>query len=391
MTRVAAPPSKSFTHRAYVLAAQSDQPCAVLRPLRAGHPDGTLRALAQMGARFEADPDGRAVRFLPAPLRPPAQALACGNAATTLRLLAGVAARFPVATLLDGDASLRARPQQDLVAALRSLGVHATCAANGPVRVQGPLRGGTVAVPAGASSQVASALLLALAQAPGASHVAALAPVASRPYLDVTLAAMAAFGLTAHATESPAAWSADLPGGEVPRCARYEVEGDWSAAALLLCAAAIAGTDLEVTGLRADSVQGDRAIVDLLARFGRPGDLQGAGTLDVAAVPDLFPALAAVAAHARGTTTFTGGAALRRKESDRLAAMAEGLRALGADVHERPDGLTVRGGAPLRQAAVPSRGDHRVHMALAIAGGRPDGDAGQSFPGFPAALREALA
>ncbi|MEA3191422.1 MAG: 3-phosphoshikimate 1-carboxyvinyltransferase [Thermoplasmata archaeon] len=381
MIRVAAPPSKSFTHRAYLLAAQSDQPCTVLRPLRAGHTDGTLRALAQMGARFEAAPD--AVRFLPASLRPPPGAVQCGASASTMRLVAAAAARFPVATVLDGDAALRARPQADLVTALRALGVRADA---GPLRVQGPLLGGSVAIPPGASSQVASGLLLALAQAPGPSRLAARAPVASRPYLDVTLACMAAFGLTARAADTAGAWVADLPGGEGPRCARFEVEGDWSAAAMLLCAAAIQGERIEVAGVRPDSVQGDRAIVELLARFGTPGALESPGAIDVAAVPDLFPPLAAVAAHARGTTTFTGGAALRAKESDRIAAMADGLRALGAEVQERPDGLVVRGGAPLRLAAVASRGDHRVHMALAIAGGRPDGDAGASFPGFAHAL-----
>jgi 3-phosphoshikimate 1-carboxyvinyltransferase len=403
---VRAPGSKSETHRAFLLAAQSAEPCLVRSPLRSADPQATLACLHAMGARMHLDAGGDGdVQFLPAPLRPPREALDCRNSGTTLRLLAATAARLGADVTLTGDDSLRGRPNGGLLDALAALG--ARCSSNGgraPLTVRGPLRPGPVTLPPGASSQFASALLLSLPFLAGPSTVDLQPPVSSAPYLDVTLEAAAAFGLRIEPQDHPGR-RFHVPGGQQPRAARHAVSGDWSAAAFPLVAAAVTGGTVTVEGVRADSRQGDRAIADHLRSFGakvqageasvtaQGGPLDSPGTVDVRATPDLFPALCVAAACARGTTTFTGGAALRAKESDRIAAMAAGLRRMGVACEERPDGLAVTGGRP-RGASVASLGDHRIHMALAVAGLAAEGTtlvddpacAAVSWPGFHDAM-----
>lgn len=407
-----APPSKSETHRAYLLAAQSDLPCRVRSPLRSEDTQATLSCLHDLGARLHLQDDD--VQFLPAPLRAPTQALDCRNSGTTLRLLTVAAARLGHDVVLTGDESLRSRPNGPLLDALMGLGARVSSLdGKAPITVRGPLRPGVVRLPPRCSSQYASALLLGLALLPGPSTVQLQAPLASAPYLDVTLAAARTFGLRIAEAPAPAHSGRrfDVPGGDVPRAERVNVEGDWSAAAFPLVAAAVTAGRATVTGLRADSPQGDRAIVSLLQSFGATvhhteagvtcdglaaGQLASPGTVHIAATPDLFPALCVLAACSRGTTTFTGGASLRAKESDRIQAMAAGLAQLGITASERPDGLVVEGGR-MHGASVASMGDHRIHMAFAVAGLAATGTttidepacAAVSFPGFHAAMTSA--
>jgi 3-phosphoshikimate 1-carboxyvinyltransferase len=406
-----APPSKSETHRAYLLAAQSDLPCRVRSPLRSEDTQATLSCLHDLGARLHLQDDD--VQFLPAPWRAPKQALDCRNSGTTLRLLTVAAARVGHDVVLTGDESLRNRPNAPLLEALTALGARVSSdGGKAPITVRGPLRSGVVSLPPRSSSQYASALLLGLALLPGPSTVELQAPVASSPYLDVTLASARAFGLRITEALMPAGGRRfDLPGGDVPRTDRVNVEGDWSAAAFPLVAAAITAGRATVTAVRQDSPQGDRAIVDLLRSFGAKvrhdesgitcegpatGGLASPGTVDVAATPDLFPALCILAACSRGTTTFTGGSSLRAKESDRIRAMAVGLTQMGITARERPDGLEVDGGL-LRGATVASLADHRIHMAFAVAGLAANGTttiddpgcAAVSYPGFHPAMTKA--
>ena len=413
-----APPSKSETHRAYVLAAQSDLPCRVRSPLRSEDTQATLYALHDMGARIVLQDDD--VQFLPAPLRTPKGVVDCANSGTTLRLLTVAVTRLGHEVTLTGDASLRSRPNGPLLDALVGLGARVSSdGGKAPITVRGPIRSGAVRLPPKASSQYASALLLGLALLPGPSTVELQGPVSSSPYLDVTLASARHFGLrvTEAARPDDGGRRFDLAGGDVPRAERINIEGDWSAAAFPLVAAAITGGRATVTSVREDSPQGDRAIVPLLRSFGATvshteagvtcegparGGLSSPGIVDVSATPDLFPALCILAACSRGTSTFTGGAALRAKESDRIEAMAAGLQQMGVTVRARPDGLEVDGGGnggagSLRGATVASLGDHRIHMAFAVAGLAASGlttvddpsCAAVSYPGFHAAMTKA--
>ena len=323
----------------------------------------------------------------------PRNPLDCGNSGTTLRLMIGQAALWPFATTLTGDDSLRQRPNGPLLAALKSLGV-AVDADQGraPVRIDGPLPAAAsrreVALPGGLSSQYATSLLLALAQAPGPCKLELLPPVASRPYLDLTVTVAAAFGLSIKVSDGPAGGLLfEIAGGQRPRLplhrsgrGHFSVEGDWSGAAFPLIAATLAGVPLLLAGLAAGSSQGDRAIVDLLRQFGveltttaagelalSGATLRAAGDIHVGATPDLFPPLCALAACAPGVTRLHGSPGLRHKECDRIAAMAAGLQACGIVCRELADGLVVHGGQP-QGASVRSEHDHRVHMAFAMLG-----------------------
>lgn len=397
---VAAPSSKSATHRAYVLASQAERSARVLHPLVAEDTDATLRCLQALGAHAVLAPNE--VRFEPAPLTAPSAALSCGNSGTTLRLLAGQAARLSTPVALTGDASLRRRTSGPLLAALTTLGVQVTSQdGHAPFTVQGPLQPGTVRLPASVSSQFASSLLLALPFAAGPSVVELAAPVDSAPYLDLThrMARQQGLRIEPESTSTGLRFSVEP---SRPHGGTLVVDGDWSSAAFLFVAGAITGAQVEVTGLDLESAQPDRAILGHLRSFGCPtgtasvrpdGVLRSPGTVDLRASPDLFPCLSVLAAFANGTTRLVGGTQLRNKESDRIEAMAAGLRALGIAARPLADGLEVVGGKP-QGASLRSEGDHRIHMALAVAAlaasgaSTVEGDAtaAVSFPGFHDAL-----
>ncbi len=424
---LAAPPSKSVTHRAFVLASLADRPVVIERPLLGADCRSTLEVLRGLGARWTIEANGD-VHFEPsawgtAETTPgdgdgegdgggggggegdgegDGVELDCGNSGTSLRLLAAQAARLDRPVTLTGDRSLQQRPNGPLIAALGALGVD-TESNDGrcPLLVCGPLRGGTVRLPGGLSSQYASALLLALAVTPRRSTVFLDPPIASRPYLDLTLSVAAAFGVSIGVQAQGAGLRFDVPGGVRPRASRYRVEGDWSGAAFPLVAAALLDRPLRLDGLAAESTQGDRKIVEVIERFGvalgwcgdelvvRGARLRAAGEIDVAAMPDLFPPLCALAACAPGTTRLFGSRGLRHKESDRIDAMAVGLAAMGISCDQLDDGIVIRGGQP-RGAVIACRDDHRVHMAFAVIGLISEGptrvDAPEcvavSYPGF---------
>jgi|GEM_PF-66662 len=377
--RVRVPSSKSLTHRAFLLAARCKQPCEVQSPLLGADTEATLNVLTKLGAHRE--DHGAHVRLSCASgWGAPGRALECGNSGTTLRLLSAQVATLTQPVRLDGDHSLRSRPNGALLSALEQLG--ARCSSDegrAPLTVQGPLRPGRVTLPSRTSSQFASALLLASALGPrGITTVELLRPISSRPYLDLTFDTARAFGLEFMTRESARSLTLEVPGGQVPSAASYEVEGDWSAAAFPAVAAALSGRSVVMHGLQAHSRQGDRQLMSLLPRFGQapswtqdnlhmqPQSIVGAGEVDLSAAPDLFPALVALAACAQGETNFVNAPQLRHKECDRIAAMQAGLQALGVRCAARPDGLQVWGCASLRPAQLQSHLDHRVHMAFSL-------------------------
>lgn len=375
------PGSKSVTHRAFLLGALSSVPCTVEAPLMGADCKSTLSVLKGLGARFEVL-DG-AVRFDPIDdFVASGATLDCGNSGTTLRLMAGQAARLAGPTTLTGDDSLRGRPNGPLLDALARAGASvASEDGTAPLTLEGPISAGERVLPPRVSSQYASSLMLAAALLEGDSVVILPAPVASRPYLDITREVAAAFGVELAFAEDAGGLRAAIAGGQRPKASRYAVEGDWSGAAFPLVAGAVLGRRVALTGLRRDSAQGDRAVVDVIGRFGpriawrdgmlalEPMPLKAPGVIDLEATPDMFPALVALAAMAEGTTTFVGAPSLRHKECDRIAAMAAGLGDFGVECSERPDGLVVVGGG-IRSSRniVWCHHDHRIHMAFSILG-----------------------
>jgi 3-phosphoshikimate 1-carboxyvinyltransferase len=383
-----APPSKSVTHRAYLLASQAERPATVTTPLRAADCDATLAGLQRLGAR--AHLEGPHVRFEPAPLVAPVAPLDCRNAGTTLRLLAATAARLGAPVRLVGDASLSRRTSVPLWKALRGLGVQVESQGGcPPVLVRGPLRPGVARLDPHVSSQYGTALALSLPflDAPSTLHLAA--PIDSAPYLALTHALATAQGLRIRREAQGAGGEAWAIEPSRPKGGVLAVEGDWSSAAFPLAAGHLTGGKVAATGLDAASLQPDRVLPRLLAAL-REGDER---TLDLHASPDLFPALAVAAAFAPGTTRLAGGTQLRNKEADRLAAMATNLRRMGVRCGEDPDALVVHGGKP-KGATLSSFGDHRIHMALCVAAVAADGPSAidgddlpaVSFPAFHATL-----
>jgi 3-phosphoshikimate 1-carboxyvinyltransferase len=383
---LAVPGSKSLTQRALVLAALADGPTEIAGALDCDDARLLRRALEATGARIDDRPGGWLV--VPGELRLPRDAVFCGNAGTTLRFAAALALLADGPLLLDGDERMRRRPVGDLADALERLGAEVRYQGQRgfpplTVRRRGP-PGSRVAIDASRSSQFVSALLLVAPRLPGGLAVETSGSPVSGPYIELTVDALRAFGAVVDV--SPAGWRV-APGPL--RGGRFEVEGDWSSAAFLLVAARISGRPVRIANLRDDSRQADRAVVGFLERLDAPGPCR----IDLGACPDLLPPLAAASAFAAAPVELRGVAHARLKESDRIAALAEGLRRVGANVAEFADGMRIE---PLRApvaAALDPRADHRIAMAFGLLGLRIPGtsvrDPGcvtKSYPGFWADL-----
>ncbi len=412
--RVAPPPAKSLTHRAYDLALLAGAPLRVERPLDAEDTRLFRVALETLGfvVAEERDADGAlaAVVLAPGP-RPESAEIFCGNAGTLFRFLVAALAATPGRWRLDGVERLRERPVGPLVDALRPLGAEIESdGADGyaPMTIiGGRLAGGRTRLDAGASSQYLSAVLMAALTAADDVEVA-VGALTSAPYVDLTLDLVERFG---GRIEVDGAVYRVRPGLAAPPVVR--IETDLSAACYPAAAAALTGGRVVLAGVAADSRQGDRRFLELLAAMGAEvewreaadggGEVEVRGTgrleavdADLSALPDQVPTLAALAPFARGTTRIRNVPHLRIKESDRLAAMARELGRLGAPVEELDDGLVIPGiwaeatpTAPASPIRVDPHGDHRIAMSLAVAGLARPGVAvahpevvGKSYPAF---------
>lgn len=403
------PGDKSVSHRAALLGALADGPTEVQGFLEAEDCLRTLTAVQALGVEVTRKGPGH-YRIAGAGLRgfqEPANVLDCGNSGTTARLLLGVLAGQPFWTFLTGDDSLRRRPMGRVAEPLRLMGATVVGRADSsrlPLGVRGgaPLRAIAWETPV-ASAQLKSAILLAGLYADG--PVSVTEPALSRDHSERMLAR---FG--ARITRGPRGVSL-APAATGLRGTTVRVPGDISSAAFLLVAGAVIGearVSIKDVGVNPTRT----GLLDVLeamgARIGRSaegdeGEPTAALTIEARAlrgttvggalIPRLIdevPALAVAAAVATGTTTITGAAELRLKESDRIAALAGELGRLGARLREQPDGLVVEGGHRLRGARVASGGDHRMAMALVVAGLVAEGETvvedtacvGTSFPGF---------
>ena len=381
---VAAPPSKSATNRALVLAAISETPVEIERPLESDDTRALIRCLAAMGATIETSPRGLLVRGPLAGAGGGEIVLDAGESGTAARFLTALAAATPGLFFLTGSPRLRERPIGELVAALRSAGGRIEPAAAPdrlPLRIRGGgVRSGRIVVDASRSSQFLSALLLAAPSVPGGLEVAAASTVASAPYVATTLDCLRAFGHEVSAEVRDG--GARVARGRVA-AASYEVAGDYSSALPLLASAGMAGGRISVSGLAWPSRDADAQALGALAAMGI--EIQGqAGAVTAAArrgglqpvsvratdFPDAVPALAALAAAAVGESRFEGVGHLRVKESDRIASLVSLLEKVGAGARARDNSLVVIGPARLRSDRSVRRlatfGDHRIAMAGAL-------------------------
>lgn len=409
------PGDKSVSHRSVMFAALADGTSHIEGFLEGEDTRATARIFSQLGVRIETpSPSQRVVHGVGIDgLKAPDAPLDCGNAGTGMRLLAGLLAGQSFDCTLIGDESLSGRPMRRVTGPLSQMGARIDTQDDGtpPLHVHGgqALHGIDFASPV-ASAQVKSAVLLAGLYAQGETCV-----TEPHPTRDYTERMLSAFGVDI--AFSPG--KARLRGGQRLRATDIVVPADFSSAAFYLVAASIIpGSELRLkqvglnprrTGLLhalrlmgADiteenpAEQGGEPVADLVVRY---APLKGA-RIPEELVPDMideFPALFVAAAAAEGQTVVTGAAELRVKESDRLAAMATGLRALGMQVDETEDGATLHGGVRLGSGTIESHGDHRIAMAFAIAGQISDGEVrindianvATSFPDFDGLARSA--
>jgi 3-phosphoshikimate 1-carboxyvinyltransferase len=375
------PGSKSITNRALVCAALADGDSTLIGALDSEDTRVMIDALRKLGLVVDHDLGARAMRVVGSGGRWPASEadLYVANSGTTMRFLTAMVALGHGTYRLDGTPRMRERPIQDLLDALGELGADVQSEAqNGcppvVVRAHG-LPGGRATVAGSISSQFLSGLLMAAPCAALPVELKVTGELVSKPYVEMTLAVMSAFGVQ---VEVQKLQRFVVPAGRPYRAYRYEIEPDASAASYFFAAAAVTGGQVTVEGLTRESLQGDVAFCDCLARMGcevryGPSSITVVGRplrgieVDMNAISDTVQTLAAVALFADGPTTITGVAHIRHKETDRIGALATELAKLGTEVDERSDGLRIIPRS-LRPAHLDTYDDHRMAMSLALVG-----------------------
>ena len=366
-------PSKSAAHRLLICAALADTPTTIPCPQSSQDIDATAACLRALGAEIQRDAQGFQVTPLDRSAGLRRCTLPCGESGSTLRFLLPVAGALGVTAAFQLKGRLGQRPMEPLVSQLQAQGCTITQAPD-CLTISGQLQPGQFTLPGDVSSQFISGLLLALPLLGAESSLTVTGTVESAGYIAMTLRALSAFGLT----PEQKAWHFTLPPQGFHSPGTTPVEGDWSNAAPWLCMGVLAGTGVTLTGLDPDSLQGDRAVCQVLRAMGGSvgwtGDTLQASPaplhpveIDARNIPDLVPVLAATAALIPGETRIVNAARLRLKESDRLTTTAQTLNALGGQVEETADGLVIQGKPSLPGGQVDAQGYHRIAMAAAVA------------------------
>jgi 3-phosphoshikimate 1-carboxyvinyltransferase len=377
---ITAPPSKSYTHRAFAISLLAKGKGKVEQPLLSLDTLATLEACKLLGAGIEVERETYQIKGTAGKLKPTGEVIDARNSGTTMRLMTAICSLSPKPIKLIGDESLSKRPMGPLVEALRALGVEARCEGKDgrpPVVVEGGgLQGGEVELNGGISSQFLSALLIACPYASGEVRISVEGELKSKPYVQMTLKYLEEAGAQVKRNQELTKFK--IPGRQVFKPLSVRIPGDFSSAAFPLGAAALTGK-VRVGNLDPSDPQGDRRIIELLKDFGaevrtgpdwvevEKGGLNGI-EVDCGDNPDLVPVLAVLGSVADGTTVISNVPHLRYKETDRLAVLSRGLSKMGAKIVELEDGLKITGVRELKGARVNSYGDHRMAMAFAVAG-----------------------
>ena len=368
------PASKSQAHRLLICAALGAGETTVECDGVSADIEATARCLSALGAHMEAAGAGR-FKVSPITCAPEGRCeLYCGESGSTLRFLLPVAGALGVRAVFHMEGRLPERPLAPLDDVLRAHGMGITRQGESLV-CEGKLTPGEYEISGGVSSQYISGLLLALPRLDADSRLTVTGTLESAGYVAMTEDALRLAGIEYEKHGQ----SYDIPGrqaGRLPEACR--AEGDWSNAAFFLCMGALSRGGVTVRGLDMASLQGDRAVLDILRRFGaeveplcggarvRRGALR-AIEIDAAQIPDLVPVLGVTAAAARGTTRIINAGRLRLKESDRLKSTARLIASLGGTAEELPDGLIIHGREALDGGSVETWRDHRIAMAAAAA------------------------
>ncbi|BHH82166.1 3-phosphoshikimate 1-carboxyvinyltransferase [Desulforhopalus sp. 52FAK] len=397
------PGSKSLTQRAFIAAALAEGTSRLVGPLESEDTEYSSSALEQMGVVINRDKDWT-ITGNAGVIAPSDKPIFLGNNGTATRFLTSVAGLGESSYRIDGDKRMYERPIDPLMSALRGWGVDITSVQGTgcpPLQINAAgLSGGETVLPEGKSSQYLSSLLLVAPYAKNPATLKVEGEVFSKPYVAMTLAVMADFGISVDCTEDYSSFT--IPQG-CYKAREYHVEGDASSSSYFYAAAAITGGRVAVTNVPVPSLQGDSMLVPLLGRMGCELTKQGNGislkgperltgvTVDMADMPDVVPTLAVVAAFAEGKTVINNIEHLRIKECDRLTAVVTELTKLGVNIEEHQSSMVIHGegGRGLHGAEIETYEDHRMAMSMAVAGLRIPGVkitgeecVGKSFPDY---------
>ncbi|MDD4508338.1 MAG: 3-phosphoshikimate 1-carboxyvinyltransferase [Eubacteriaceae bacterium] len=375
------PPSKSMSHRMVICAALAAGTSTIRNVLLSEDIAATCEAMTALGAVIDIMNEPRGLSTLRVTgieaVDASHQTICCNESGSTLRFMVPILAIKAKKTRITGKGRLPKRPMGPYEDCLTRQGIlwHSEKVGQTlPLVLDGCLKPGRFTLPGDVSSQFITGLLLALPLLSGDSEIVLSSPLESRPYVAMTLEAMAAFGVTIHEKNDRLF---QITGNQRYCSQDCRVEGDYSQAAFWMAAGCLS-EKVMCAGLKCPSSQGDQAIIPFLRKMGGRIARTGSGFLvipektrgirmDVSQCPDLVPVLAVVAALSEGTSRIVNAGRLRLKESDRLSAITTGLNTLGARITEKRDGLEIHGVSRLKGGTVDSFNDHRIAMALAVA------------------------
>lgn len=364
---VTVPPSKSAAHRLLICAALSEEESYIKPKCTSDDIKATVSCLKSLGANIEETDKGYVVTKGKTKKAPTLDFCESGS---TARFIMPIAAALGTQATMTGKGRLPSRPMAPLTNVLRANGVEVS-SDNLPITIKGKLNGGEYSLAGNISSQYVSGLLFAAPLLKEESTIILTSPLESTGYVDMTIDAMKAFGVEVEKSEQRYKIKPTKYKGST-----QVIEGDWSQAAFFMSAAAI-GSDITISGLNFNSLQGDMAALEIFSKFGaditiekdkcriKHNKLWGI-EVDASNIPDMVPAIAATAAFAQGKTVIHSAQRLRLKESDRIKTTIAALKAMDVKVEEKPDGMIIYGSEP-KGAVIDGAGDHRIVMAFTVA------------------------
>lgn len=394
--KIDAPPSKSITHRLLIMGALSGKECKIQNPLFCEDTEITLKALKTLGYETELMQDSILFAGYRKNVDKPVE-IFVGNSGTSARFLTALVALLPIECIIDGFPRMRQRPMAPLIKALQKLGALIEHRSGYlPLSIKGgKLTGGGVQVESSYSSQFLSAILLIAPCLEQDCQIYFGNSVASKPYVDMTVALMRKAGIALEENQN----YYEIPSSQAYSIEQMQVEGDYSNAAPFMAGATISGGRIAFRNLSADSIQGDKIILDILKGAGAKIDIRDREVLvtgneinsidrDMQNYPDLIPPLSVMALFAKGKSILRNVGNLRLKESDRLKAIINNFEKLGGRAYLDGNDLILEP-QPLHGAILLTYNDHRIAMSFAMAGLKvPDviiensGCVTKSYPNF---------
>jgi 3-phosphoshikimate 1-carboxyvinyltransferase len=367
---VVAPPSKSYAQRALAAALMTKGTTIIHNPSRSDDALAAMGIIQALGANIE---DQGTQLLIKGGFSPRVQKLDCGEAGLSLRMFSSIAALADQTMVMNGAGSLTKRPVQMIADSLNQLGCR--CQSQDgylPVWIKGPLQSGKATIDGSVSSQLLTGMLMALPVVKGDSEITVI-NLQSLPYIDMTISLLKQFGISINHSGYE---TFHVGGKQKYQPSKISIEGDWSGAAFLMVAGALAG-EVTVSGIQANSLQADRQILKALVQAGARVEIKEseitvsrddlrAFDFDATHCPDLFPPLVALAAHCKGVSRIEGVGRLVHKESNRSKVLQEEFYKLGISVRIDGGNLYVTGPSLMKTGVVDSHGDHRIAMAATV-------------------------